>query len=73
MLELLFGLFCITIGGLQLFYPARFVRERGMGSRRRLDSFRPERFGCFNLLVSGVVIIVGLYIVMHAVKALISP
>lgn len=64
MSAVIFGLFLILLGVLQIRYPARIIESRrGIWRRQEPRFSRPERFGCFNLSISLLMILVGVLMV----------
>jgi hypothetical protein len=67
MAALLLGLAFIILGVLQILHPARIIESRrGLWRRQRSEFVRPARFGCFNLLVSLLMLVTGILLVWWA-------
>jgi hypothetical protein len=61
---ILLGLFFILLGVLQIRHPARIIESRrGLWKRQRAEFVSPERFGCFNLSISLLMLVTGVLLV----------
>ena len=68
MAAVLLGLAFIILGVWQLLHPARIIESRRelRCRRQRVEFVRPERFGCFNLLVSLLMLVTGVLLIWWA-------